>query len=81
MIKTFELGGGQSLTLETRATGNIRISISHPGYQVTSANIDPQTGADIGRAMLQMAFSKLVQALKTDIPVLVAVDDQDERGG
>lgn len=63
MIKSFDLGGGQRLVLETRATGDIRLSIEHPGYQQTRANINPETGTDISRALLEMSFSQGIRGI------------------
>ena len=63
MLKSFDLGGGQTLVLETRATGDIRLSIDHPGYQQTRANIDPKTGTDICRALMEMSFSQAMRGI------------------
>lgn len=63
MIKSFDLGGGQRLVLETRATGDIRLTIEHPGYQQTRANIDPETGTDISRALLEMSFAQAIRCI------------------
>lgn len=77
VIKSFDLGGGQRLVLETRATGDIRLSIEHPGYQEIRAYINPETGTDISRALLEMSFAQAIRGiLRAD-----STFDQVERGG
>ena len=84
MIKSFDLGGGQCLVLETRATGDIRLSIEHPNYQETRVNIDPETGTDISRALMEMSFSQAIRGITGHRPGAFQADafiDQVERGG
>lgn len=80
VIKSFDLGGGQRLVLETRATGNIRLTIEHPGYQETRANIDPETGTDISRALMEMSFALAIRAVIPAGSTFDLVEKPPQRG-
>lgn len=84
VIKSFDLGGGQRLVLETRATGDIRLTIEHPGYQQTRANIDPETGTNISQELMKMSFAQAIRGISAHRPGAFQADafiDQVERGG